>query len=165
MLDDIEFSVSRPRTALMLLAGLAFVGVGIFLIGGTEDPMSVIVGWVSVIFFGFVSSRLVLDLLLGGVHIRIGAQGFEYVRFGVGRIPWSEVEEVRVLSFRGTKFIALGLHNEKQWIARMSLPRRLKTKLDPLVGEPPFMVNHRGTNVSLERLLREIQRHMETSAV
>jgi len=160
MLDDIEFRVSRPRTALMLLAGLVFVAAGMFLVGATEDWKSVIVGWVSIIFFGFISSRLIMDLFLGGVQIRIGSQGFEYVRFGVGRIPWSEVRDVEVLAFRGTRFVVLGLLNEEQWIARMSLFRRLKVKLDPLVGEPPFLVNHRGTDASLECLLKAIRRHM-----
>lgn len=128
MVDFVAYS-SRWRVALLVLAGVAFVGVGLWLAGvfgyppGARRhpaPFVVAFGWFGAVFFGLCSVLAIKKLFNADEQLRIGPSGICWTPWSDLTIPWSEITDVTVWEFGAQKAIVLHLRNRDHFPAKGS---------------------------------------------
>lgn len=131
--EDFVAYPSRQRIGAIILGSIAFVVAGLWLVafglrmppawyrsipGPPPPPVwlrssvtTVLVGLVSVIFFGMCA--LVSMNMLFDTHeqLRIGTAGIRWSRWSDQTIPWSQISDVTIWSFWTQKDIVLHLRN------------------------------------------------------
>jgi hypothetical protein len=124
MMQDFVAYPSKWRLALLLLATIVFVVIGLWMIGlfgpppdtGRLDPaFGTFFGWASVLFFGlcfFVIGRMMTDT---DAHVRINQRGIYWKRWSTDTIPWSEVTDVSVWEMQRQKSILLTLRDRDRY--------------------------------------------------
>ena len=118
MADELTFTASRKKAALILLASVAFVVIGYFM--RLEKPF---MGWACMIFFGLgIPVSLMLLFSPNSTYLRLDAEGFEMGSFTKkkSRTKWTDVAGFELASIRGAKMIAIiyAPHYEGQKVGR-----------------------------------------------
>jgi hypothetical protein len=117
MADELTFTASRAKAALIVLACIAFVAMGYFI--RIEKPLY---GWAAMIFFGLgIPVGLVLLFSPKSSYLRLDQDGFEIGSFAKKtRIKWTDVAGFELGAIRGAKMIAIiyAPHYEGQKIGR-----------------------------------------------
>jgi hypothetical protein len=123
-LPDFVAKPSKMRIALLILGSAAFVSLGLWMIGvfGTPpennrySPTSItLIGWASILFFGFcgaVSCRLFFD---SGDQVRINASGIFWKRWSDQTILWSDITDIGVWEHQRQKSIILNLRDPSRY--------------------------------------------------
>lgn len=109
---------SRWRLLLLLLGGVVFVVLGIWLAGIAGQPLKPGVewiGWLSILFFGACSILIFTRLFDNRDQIRISSSGLYYRQWSEQTIPWEEMVEISVWQFRRQRFIVLSLVRPDQY--------------------------------------------------
>jgi hypothetical protein len=109
---------SPRRIALLLVAALAFVGLGAWMIGAFGEPpdhrfRTQAIGWVSIIFFGLGAILIARRLFEANVEIRIDANGIYWRRRSSQVIPWNAIDRITIREVRGQRFACLFLRDPR----------------------------------------------------
>lgn len=105
---------SRWRLGLLLLGAIAFVVAGLWmagLFGAPPDPSLTWIGWASIMFFGFCAVIAARRMFDDAVQVRISGQGIFARSWSDQTIPWSEITDVSVWTYRRQKSIILHLRD------------------------------------------------------
>jgi hypothetical protein len=111
---------SRARIALLILGSVAFVAIGLWMIGTFGPPpeshryspeMTTFFGWAAILFFGLCAIVLCRMLFDTEAQVRINASGLYWKRWSRETIPWSEITQVGVWEFKRQKSIILNLRD------------------------------------------------------
>lgn len=111
---------SRLRTALPLLICIAFVALGLWMIGvfgpaptsrRFPAPLPVMFGWLILLSFGFNAIMWLRKLLTGGIQLEVGLSGIRWRSWSDEFIPWSEIIEVKTWNYQGQRSIVLTLND------------------------------------------------------
>lgn len=111
---------SRGRIALVVLGAMALCVMGLWMTGvWWPAPVSrryapetiAAVGWVSVVFFGLSAVGWGKTLFDTGEQLRIGPSGIRWTRWSDRTIPWGEIRNVTVWSYRRHSSIVLHLRD------------------------------------------------------
>jgi len=103
MQKELVYPASRARALLLLAGCAAFVAVG-FLI----SKQNLLVGWLSIVFFGLGIPIAILMLFSRGMYLRLTADGFEMASlFNKTVIRWGDVDGFRIGRVRSVKMIAI----------------------------------------------------------
>lgn len=126
MEDFVAYS-SRWRIAVYGLGAIAFVAIGLWMVGAfgfppvwrhTPAAVTFLVGWSSVIFFGLCSVVCVKRLFNNREQLRIGLTGVRSALWSDQTISWSEIADVTTWSFRRQTAIILHLRDAKRFPRR-----------------------------------------------
>jgi hypothetical protein len=119
-MEDFIAYPSRTRLVLLGLGAAAFVALGLWM-GGVFGPppesdrysASTIfaIGWICVVFFGLCGAAAIKKLFDPGEQLRIGRSGILTTPWSDQTIPWSEITDVTVWSYRHQKMITLHLRD------------------------------------------------------
>lgn len=118
---------SRLRIALLILLAVGFVVLGLWMVGRLGPvptsrryaPMTVLVtGWAAVVFFGLCALAGVKRLFESGEQVRIGAAGIRWVRWSDQTIPWTEIRDVTVWTYKRQRAIVLHLRDPARFPGR-----------------------------------------------
>lgn len=158
-MDALVVRPARGRLVLLALGGLAFVAVGLLMI--RDGGFGAALGAVSVLFFGFCLVAIVVRLFRTRPALVIDCDGIEEnsSAVSVGRIPWSEVTEVRPHSFQGQRFLGIGLVDPDVVLGHQ--PALKRKALDSSMRMTGFAVNVplRMLKVREDDLLAAVARH------
>lgn len=141
----VEFPVSRRRLALILLASVLFVVVGIVLganaVGaggaGDRDVVGLVISGACVLFFGLAAVLAVVQLVRGGTPLSVSTDGVTLSE-KAGTIPWSAIESVDVVRYQRNRFVQLGLTEEEydRQVRVNSISTALKGASRAITGGP-----------------------------
>ncbi|MES2765853.1 MAG: STM3941 family protein [Bacteroidota bacterium] len=131
MFKQVEIPLSKSKLVLILLGSLAFVAIGFWLIssfiteplGRHNHILSMLAGFASCIFFGFIAIFLIIKLFKNErIGLIINEQGIFDNSSGVasGQILWEDLLEIEVLEVGRQKFIALFVKNPEDYIKRQT---------------------------------------------
>ncbi len=118
---------SRQRTACLFLGSLAFVALGLWMLGAFGPaPTSArypavlfpVVGWVSILFFGLAAAVWGRRLFDRKAQLSIGAAGILSAPWSDQTIPWSEIADVTTWDFNGQRTIVLLLRDRTRFPGR-----------------------------------------------
>jgi hypothetical protein len=99
------------------------------------------IGLTGAVLFGLFGVYALRQLLRRGPRLVLGPDGFDAADWGIGPVPWSEVENVQWFGSREAPFMAFHVRDPGPHIARMPWWPRLVLRLHRASGLPSFSVN------------------------
>lgn len=162
MTDRVTFKRSRGKTALLICVALLFVVGGIVIAGNAEDSFDRIAGWACAVFFAAAAISGTRKLLSAGDVFTFDRNGIADHSHDV-IIPWTEVDEVLVLSVRGVRFLSIQLQYPEQFLARVSPAQRKLAAFNERMGWGHWAFTFSGVTPGIDEALRFI--HANVPAV
>lgn len=162
---EIHIPQSRKRIALLMLAALAFVALGLWLVmtddsairarAGLNSPLLVHgAGWASIAFFGTGLLVAVKKLVANEPGVTLGQNG---LRIGVtaidfGLVPWTEISGFSRYTISGQHFLVIELHEPLRYAnTGNALRRRINHANLKMCGSPVSIPVHT-LQVSMDEL-------------
>lgn len=111
---------SRWRLALIFLCAVGCVALGMWSVGAFGEPPSsrrysagftMGIGWLCIVFFGACGLAIGKKFFDDRPQLQIGPSGIRSLPWSDQVIPWSEITDVTVWSYRQQKAIILHLKN------------------------------------------------------
>lgn len=156
---------SRWRLVLLLLGAIAFVVIGLMMVGAFgEAPRSdrhspqviAAVAWFGIAFFGPCAILIAKRLIEGGEALRIGRAGVSFAAWSDQTIPWSEITDISEWSFRGQRSLILHLRDPNRFPGKGVLGFAAKANRALTGGDVPIALT--GTNRSFDEAAAAIAR-------
>jgi len=131
--DQIEIPLSKQKMILTLLGAIVFVGLGIWLLINPPkisnpilgNPIIIfITGLASILFFGLVAVTIFRKFSNKKPGLIINSQGITDNSSGisVGLIPWTEIQEIKVLEVMNQKFLMFIVSNPQNYLDKATNP-------------------------------------------
>ncbi len=157
-----EIYRSRPNlfARFLVISGIFALGYILGVVRIVDLPQLRFAGWLLMAICAVAGSTLLFHLLRGGLCIRVNDEGFHDTRWGIGVIPWTEVQSTGVHRFSNLEFLYLALSDEEKWFQRMPFWRRAEVKLCRKMGVPHFAVSLAGTTGKIDPLRAEIDEYL-----
>lgn len=143
--DVLVIRASRRKCAFLLLGLLAFVSLGTFLVVRSHGG-DVWIGWLTIAFFGAGIPAVLRELFDTAPRVVLDDAGVFDRTWGVGVIPWADIETSYVKSVQGNTFVCLVLLNPDAWLAKLSHTQRVLAKGNLATGFQGLNINLVGTN-------------------
>lgn len=148
------------RIARLLALGLAFVGLGAWMIGafgGQPDHhfKTQVAGWASIIFFGLCVIVGARRLFEAEVEIRIDANGIYWRRRSSHVIPWNAIDRVTIGDVRGQRFACLFLRDPRAFPSDGF--RGMLAGANKALGFGDVVLGVAGTDRSFDELISAIE--------
>ncbi|AYA35859.1 hypothetical protein D3Y59_01625 [Hymenobacter oligotrophus] len=153
MTEDLIYYNSRWRHALLTFGGLAFVAMGVWLLVKTDKWG---LGLVSILFFGACAAVGIWQMVDTRPRLRITDEGILDRTLGVGLIRWTDIADAYVNAVNREHFICLHLHNEEEYVGRLSPLRRKLANANHALGFTTISINLSGVDINPEQLLEYI---------
>lgn len=164
MPDRIEIKFSRVKMSLLLLLASVFVAGGIFILFRADELREKIIGWTSIIFFGFGAVVFVRQLLNTKPRIILDDEGIEDKSLDIGKILWDDIEAAYPNNIFTNKFISLKVRDVEKYLRRTSKPKRKLASYNQALGFETLNLNLVGLAVSQKDLMTLIKAHLFISA-
>jgi hypothetical protein len=112
-----------------------------------------------------IISPFALPLVLrSGPIVRITTTGVEDVRFGVGEIPWKDVEAISVRHVSGRPMIELWLRDEARYRASLPLSLRALARSGAYRGRSLFLLNFTALTPGFDDAISYISQYVPVRA-
>ena len=158
---ETSYPSSVRRTALMLLASIAFVAAGVWMLILHTSIRTDVAGVVAVPFFGLGVIMMAGRLVRGTPELVISGAGIVHVRFG--SIPWSQVNYVTVRHVKTRastqRFIELVLHDPSGYLAQAPRAARIQAAANRPFGYGPVQISAHTLPVELDEVLATMHRY------
>jgi hypothetical protein len=161
---QIEIKLSKRKLTLMFVSSIIFVGLGVwFKINPTKFRSSFVqsttiifvAGFLSILFFGFVSFFIFKKLGDKQLGLTITDDGIMDNSSGVsaGHIFWSDVSAIKVAEVFNQKFLMLVVDNPEQYISRQSnAVKRKAMQMNFKMYGSPISISANGLQCNFQEL-------------
>lgn len=161
--------VSRWKTLLLVLAGIGFVLLGIWLVRDpgmfaesgrrARDPLIIRgVGWLAILFFGAVGIVGVRQLFRTGPVMRVDEAGILWRRWSDRTIPWDAIVRAEAHDMMGQQFMCLWLDEPERYRPTSLLGRT--ARINKGMGFGDIALSLQGTDQRFDRLVAVIDAHL-----
>lgn len=126
-MEDFVAYPSPKKITPNLLGCVVLFGLGVWMAGLFGPPPTssrfsstfiVVIGWFSILAFGFSGLIWSRRLFTKRAHVRIGSNGFFSAQWSDQTIPWPEIEDVTTWTLKGQKDIILHLRDPTRFPGR-----------------------------------------------
>ena len=155
MAEDLIYYNSRWRYALLVLGGLAFVAVGVWMIVADGKWG---LGLVSIFFFGACAAVGAWQFFDSRPRLRVSDAGILDRTLGVGLIKWTDIADAYLRSVNREPFICLVLHNEAAYLAQLSPLKKRLAAANQALGFTPISINLSGVAINPDQVLEYIHK-------
>jgi hypothetical protein len=155
----IEIENSPLKMVLLALVGILFVVLGIAFVQGWIDgpaPDAVVrlVGWASIVFFGFCTIVIVWRLFTQrGPVVTITPQGIRDIRIVGDFIPWKAVRSISTWSFQRQKCMVLAVEPAVEHKLPLTRMARMTRDMNRELGADGLCVAGAGLKMDYDTLL------------
>ena len=158
-LEQIKITNSRIQAILLTLGSLGFVAAGVFIL--IEAEGNDVLGWVSTAFFA--SCALVGFWMLFDTRPRliIDRRGIYDRTTGVGRIPWSDINNAYLKSIGNNDFVCLELRNQNAYSQKLSAIQKFLASANHSLGFTPISLNLSGFDANSYQIFELIIKYVE----
>jgi hypothetical protein len=118
------------------------------------DPVIVAVGWANMAFFGVGLIYIVWRLIMPKPAVVISMQGIHdhASGVGVGLVKWSEIVEIRTMTFLNKEFLGIFVTDPEAVIQRQSFLRRKAVRSNHWLAGTPVTIPRIGLPMNLQKL-------------
>lgn len=170
-MERTEIKSSPVKLFLLSLLAAAFVALGVFLVfvvaNDTDDDWLrvMVVGWASIIFFGFGLIVFLVRLFDRRPRIILDDEGIEDKSLDVGKIIWSDIEAAYPNGVLSSKFISLKVRDADKYLRRTSESKQKLAAYNESLGFETLNLNLVGLQISQKDLLALIETHLSRSTI
>ena len=160
---DVQPFVARTapgRMLLLIVGSLAFVAIGLWLVGAfgpPPQPGRTWAGWLGVVVFGLCAISGIFLLLGPREQVVIDDRGIFYPRRSPDILPWSEIDTISVTAVRRQRFLSVKLRDPHLFPPSTLLGH--VGSLNRVLGFGDVAIGTAGTDRSFDELLAAIERH------
>ena len=150
--EDVVYH-SKVRLILMMLGSSMFVILGYWFVSGGVGAV-VAIGWVSIVFFGCCGTFAVWRLVRPRPAVIISAQGVvdHATANSAGLVPWSQIRELKILSFTNQAHLGIFVHDPAAFIAQSSPLKRATMHTNVRLSGAPVVIPRAALATDLETL-------------
>lgn len=163
-----EAYFSRSRLLVMLPLGVAFVYLGLVLADVFAAPWpraqdSYVIrlfGWISALFFGWITFGIAKRVVTGGLAFRIDAVGIYDPKRSPNIIPWSAIEDVRIIRIPPNRMLAnriLGYDLADNLVDRLPLLQQIMVALNRRCSGISAGIATAGTDRSFQEVIEAVR--------
>jgi hypothetical protein len=148
-MKNIEIPLKKINIFLILLGSIIFAVTGILLLINPAKYVTVLfrnpvfifmAGFVSVLFFGFVTFSIMKKLFQARIGLIINDEGIIDNSSGtsIGMVFWKDIEKIEVIEVVNQKFIRIIVKNPNEYVERQtsSITRKIATANYKRYGSP-----------------------------
>lgn len=110
-MEEVKIYYSLWRMMLLFLASILFVLGGIFILHMHRNMFHLVVGWVSILFFGccgiILLRSFLKERLFGQAHLTINDEELTYRRFRTIHVRFADVASFEVREIGDNEFVAI----------------------------------------------------------
>jgi hypothetical protein len=172
-----EIALSRKKITLLIIGSFVFVATGCWLVSRSDitshpildsRPLTSFIGIAGILFFGFCGIYGLLKLRDKKPGLIIDESGITDNSSGLasGRILWSDLSQVSVLTIHRQKLIMLHVKNPDDYINRQ--PSAFKRKMMALnykMYGTPLSITSNTLKIPFNELLKIIAENLEANRV
>lgn len=158
---------SKFKTFLLLLGGLAFVAVGVWLLYYTQHTaktqwdiiQAYAVGLLSIGFFGPITLLILHALFAKGYGVTLNQQGITIktnVLMQTMHIPWQDITEFKAFQVERTKLIAIHVNNPETYLTHGNAISRYLMRMGHKMYGTPISIASVGLKISHDELLERL---------
>ena len=139
-IEQVKIANNRTEAIFLTLGSLGFVVAGVLILIEAKGG-GVLIGWMSTIFFGscaLVGFRMLFDTR---PRLIIDRRGIYDRTIGVGRIPWSDINNAYLKSIRTNDFVCLELRNQNAYLQKLSAIQKFLASANHSLGFTPISLN------------------------
>ena len=158
-----DFVVPARRINLLgyVAGGLAFVALGVFLLADAAryDLFAIIIGLVTVAFFGAIAVSAFYRFVTAAPAIVINADGIVDNASGVsvGLIPWDQIREVREYRVQDQVFLGIVPRDLDALLAQQPRWKRAAIRANLSMGAAAVNIPQGSLGMKVSDLVREIE--------
>ena len=145
---------------IFVVAGIAFVVTPQTFEGKRSATFILVVGWLLVAGFGACFAVSVGQAFTRDPRLVIDGEGIEDRRLGLGKIPWSEIRELRLVRMHRVPLLALSLRDPAPWLERLPRLRRFAARTNQRMGLSPFVISLAATKQKAEAVHAIVREHL-----
>lgn len=164
--DEFVAHWSRRRLAALMACAALFVLGGLWLAGMVGEPpvsdhypqqFQTLMGWVSVVFFGFCLAALVKRWFEREEQVRIGRSGIRLARLAGRTILWSEITDVTTWSYKRQRMIVVRLRDPTRFRSDLPFAGAL-AGINKALSAGDIQISLTGTDRSFDEAMEAIRR-------
>ena len=160
-MTDLVIPASRLRLLGYFAGGLAFVALGVFLMVDAKryDLFDIVIGLVTVAFFGAIAVTAFYRLVTAAPAIIINADGIVDNASGVsvGLIPWDQIREVREYRVQNQVFLGIVTKDLNALLKKQPRWKRTAIRANLSMGAAPVNIPQAALGMKISDLVREIE--------
>jgi len=172
--EQIEIPLNKKNLIVMLIGSIAFVCIGIWFVLQPElisnqlfsnKTFTIIIGVVSILFFGLCAIYIIRKLPDDKPGLTIDNIGLidNSSGFSVGKIQWSDIENISVITIHRQKLILLYVKNPQEYIKRESSGfRRKLLQSNYSIYGTPLSITSNALKIKFEDLLNVLNERYRT---
>lgn len=152
---------SRTKLALVALGGIAFVAVGMWLLGRAQSPvLHRVIGALSVAFFGLCAVYAIWRLLRPTPALVINRDGIldNASAVAVGFLAWQDIAELREYTFNGQTFLGIVPKDVNAVLQKQPAWRRSAIRANLALGALPVNIPQTVLPLPVSELLHHIDK-------
>lgn len=165
-MGDFVAYASKWRIALLILLSAGFVSIGLWM-AAIIGPMPTshryspafmfVIGWLSIIFFGFCGVVAIKRFFDTGEQLRIGSSGVRVRTWSDQTIPWTEITNVTIWSYKRQRTIILHLRDPSLYPGRGAVA--LMTKANRALTGGDIGISLIGSDRSFDEAMAAIEQY------
>lgn len=173
-LSERSIALSKGKIIGLLVAGLAFVVLGVLLVmrdpaeiasGGRFNNPTLVhsAGWLSIAFFGLCSAFALRKLFDQKPGLQLSAAGLQDNASGIaaGLIPWRDIAAIVPYQISGQRMLVIRLHEPEPYIERGSAFRRKLNRANFKLCGSPVSISTNALQIGYEELQRLLQQYLQ----
>ena len=153
-MKEIKIYSSLWRMMLLILACILFVLAGIFILHMHRNVFHLVVGWLTILFFGCCGIMLLFSFLkerlFGQAHLTINDEELTYRRFRTIHVRFADVASFEVRKLGDNEFVAINYKPdvERQMMQDASIFGDLLRSMNKRIIDAPDSISV--TDISME---------------
>lgn len=172
-LPERSIALSKGKIIGLLVAGLAFVVLGVILLlrdpaeiasgGRFNNPILVhTVGWLSIAFFGLCSVIALRKLFDHKPGLQLSAAGLQDNSSGIaaGLIPWPHIAAIAPYQISGQRMLVVMLHEPEPYIERGSAFRRKQNRANHKLCGSPVSISTNSLKIGYGELQQLLEQYL-----
>ena len=170
-MQEVVFEKSKAKIIVLLLFSVVFVLLGIWILsGGADDARrslgvvgNRIVGIAGILFFGGIGLILIKKILEKEPGLVLNKDGFidNSSALSAGFVPWSNVKMLGLLSFSGQQFIAIKLHDARDFLERGNAIQKMLKRKNLKMTEADILISANILPINAEDLLKQFEEYLQ----
>jgi hypothetical protein len=124
MTDRLEFRHSPKKQLGLAVIGILLVAASFYMATHEEDHVYRVVGWIGVGLFVLTTGVAITRMITGGTPLVFDRSGIAFQTGNLGLIPWTDIEQFKVITLHGNRLLALTFRDPDRTLARVSAAKR-----------------------------------------
>lgn len=167
--DPIEIPLSKNKLYVMLVGSLLFVALGIWMIisrhqydnAAFPNPVIIlIVGIVSILFFGYIAFFLIKKLPNTTPGLIINSDGIvdNSSSVAAGLVLWSDIQEIKTTAVMSQQFLMIIVKNPEEYVNRQEgVVKRKAMQMNYKSYGSPVSISANTLNTDFDELYKTVQ--------